>query len=417
MNLIFRNMALSTAILLAVSTPAFADIGSHRHGHDDFAPKADAHTHGTETGNVRTGDKAIEIYGKLYMSLGYSDPGVSTDGDSPPNIIQMTSHSSTLGVRGNKTLTASTRLFWQIESQIDINNLGESDHAEGGNGSVLAGSDSFVGVSCNAGTLLFGKHKTPLSMVVHDNDPFMHIPGDALYLLGRAGAHGRSAIDGGHGSMFYVRAPNSIVYMSPAISGFSTNVALIGINESTKGKGVEMPGTSLSLNFKSNGLNLAYAFEQHKNLDKEIGDHDAIPAIEDEILDKTQIHLLSAMVHFPTTMVKFSAEQLEVKDAVVGNSERTAYRMAVQQMFGLHSLRGAYTLAGSFGDHSPGAGNGAQQVAVSWFQTLSSDTQAYAVLAKTYNKEHGQYGTSVFVGEAKEGADPTTLAMGLIHLF
>lgn len=407
MNSILQKMVLSTAVLLAVNVSAFAD-PSTNHGHESFVSKSDAHTHGTESGNVRTGDNSIEIYGKLYMSLAYSDPGTRAHAHE---VLALSSHGSVLGVRGNKPLSELIRLFWQIESQIDLDNMGSGGHHSGGNSSVLAGSDSFVGLSSKAGTLLFGKHNTPLTMLVHSNDPFMHITGDALSILGYVGHHYESSLDTGHGTMFYVRAPNTIMYMSPEIGGFSTNVAMFALDESTK-EGVQIPGTSLSLNFKSGIFNLGYAFERHNELDQKTSH--TLP--DPEALDKSQVHVLAAMVHFPTTMLSFTVERLKVKDDVDGNHDRMAYHTSVQQMFGPHSLRATYAQAGDFSNHSSGDSSGTQMLALGWFQTLASTTQAYVAVATTRNKPRGDFGT-FFVSSVKAGADPTTLATGLIHYF
>ena len=311
MHTVFRNAVGVAAISLALNAPVFAD-ASHNHGHEAFAAKGEAHPHGTETGNVRTGDNSIEIYGKLYMSLGYSDPG--------PGVVEkidLSSHGSFLGVRGNQPLNEALRLFWQIESAIDLDNLGEGGHDGGGNSSGLASRDSFVGLSGNAGTLLFGKHFTPLTMLLHANDPFAHLPGDARSMLGYVGHRYQSSIDSGHGTMFYVRAPNSIVYMSPDVGGFSTNIALIAIDESAA-HGVRMPGTSLSLSYKIGSFNASYAFERHKKLDKKTSE--TLP--DPSLLDMTQVHMLSAMYHLPTsTMVNFTVQKLEAKDTEDDNGE------------------------------------------------------------------------------------------------
>ncbi|MBI3775546.1 MAG: porin [Gammaproteobacteria bacterium] len=200
MRFAFQKSAFAALVSVAINTPLFADNG-HIHGHDAFASKGEEHTHGTETGNVRTGDNAIEIYGKLYMALGYSDAGAGV-----PETIMLSSHGSILGVRGNQQLNESARLFWQIESGVDLDNMGGGGHEAGGNTSSFGGSDSFVGISGNAGTVLFGKHNTPLTMLVHSNDPFAHIAGDARSILGHASHHYESAFDPDHGTLFYVEA-------------------------------------------------------------------------------------------------------------------------------------------------------------------------------------------------------------------
>ena len=402
----FCSRIASAALLPFAMHAAWADNG-HAVGHDAFASKGEAHTHGAESGNVRTGDNVIELYGKLYMALSYSDAGIGA-----PETMALSSHGSILGVRGHQPLNESVRLFWQIESEVDLDNMGDGGHDAGGNSSAFGGSDSFVGVSGDAGTLLFGKHNTPLTMLVHFNDPFAHIAGDALTILGHAGHHYESAFDPDHGTLFYVRAPNSIVYMSPEVGGFTVNAALIAIDESTN-DGARIPGTSLSVNFKAGDFNIAYAFERHNGLDVKTS-HD--PLVDPEALDKTQVQVLSAMVHFPSTMVNFTIEQLESTDDADGHHERLAFHVSAQQMFGPHSLRAAYAHANDFGDHASGASDGGQMSSLGWFQALASATQAYVVVTATQNKSRGDFGTFL-VHDIKRGADPTTLAVGMIHTF
>jgi len=440
MNTVNRisTLALSVAVALAINAPAFAD-ADYAYGHNassaskgyetlhlsmapgepgvnaaatmapsspDGAKTLDAGHTGHAGSDEKTGDNAIEIYGKLYMSLGYSDPG-----SGAPDVLDLSSHGSYLGVRGNQPLNAALHLFWQIESGIDLDNLGEGGHDGGGNTSSFGGRDTFIGLSGNAGTVLFGKHFTPLTMVLHANDPFAHIPGDARSMLGYVGHHYESKLDSGHGTIFYVRAPNSIVYLSPEVGGFSANVALIAIDESMH-DGVRLPGTSLSLNFKRGDFNIAYAFERHHGLD--VKTSHSLP--DPDVLDRTQVHLLSAMYHFPTTMVNVAVQRLDVKDSVDGNHDRMAYHVSVQQMFGPHSLRAAYAQATDFGNHSSGDSDGGQIITVGWFQALSSTTEAYVAVAATNNEKRGDFGT-FFVDDVSRGDDPTSLATGLIHNF
>lgn len=403
----FTPAALAVSGSLAVLNPALADQG-HQHGHDQFQTDSPTYTHGAETGNVRTGDNAIEVYGRLYLALAYNDHG--GDEESSENLL-LTSEGSRLGFRGNKKLSETTKLFWQIESSIDLDNLGEGGHDDdSGNSSVLAGNDSFLGISGSAGTILGGKHMTPFWLTAHSWDPFPHIVGSSLAMLGKLPNIGNELGDH-HGTTMPLRAPNTVLYYSPSFNGFTIAAGLIAIDQRSAENGVNAPAPSISLDYKNGDFSFVYAYESHKDLDLYSDQHDD-PA--PDLIGATDAHRLGAMYHFPTTMVSVILERMSIADVennALEDSDRTAFQVGVQQKVGEHSLRFSYQQAGEFQQN-----DGATIVTLGWFHKLSKETHAYLAAAMVNNDAEANYGTFV-TGDVEHGDDPLTVAVGAIHNF
>lgn len=406
MNRITAPATLAVSVSMAIFNLAAADQG-HNHGHDAFQAQPASYTHGAETGNVRTGDNVIEVYGRLYMALAYNDHG--GDGDSSKNLL-LNSEGSRLGFRGNKILSDASRLFWQIESTIDLDNLGEGGHDEDtGNASVLAGNDSFVGFSGSLGTLLAGKHVTPFWLTAHSWDPFPHIVGTSMAFLGQLPNIGNELGDH-HGTTMPLRAPNTLLYYTPSFGGFTVAAGLLAIDQRSA-DGVQLPAPSLSLDYKSGPFNVVYAFEKHRKLDEYSDQHDD-PATD--AIGSTTAHRLGAMYHFPSTMVSVIVERMSIADVAndaLDDSDRTAFQLGVQQKFGENSLRFSYLQAGEFQDD-----DSARMFVAGWFQKLATETHAYVALAFVQNDDEANYGTFI-TGEVEHGDDPKTLVVGMIHNF
>lgn len=417
---IFRAAAGVGVVLFATARIAAAD--TEHMGHP--SPQTPSgHTHGAETGNVRTNDNVIDIYGRLYMSVvtnDYNETDVKRE-------TLLTSHGSVLGVRGHKPIGGSSKLFWQIESDVDLDNMGSGGHDGGGNGSELASSDSFVGFSGGAGALLAGKHKTPFTLAVHMWDPFMHVAGDATGTFGRVSNYS-SLVDEGDDTIYHVSTPNSIVYFSPDLSGFSLSAAVLAIDrveresltgQETSADSSRISGNSLSLGYTNGGLSIVYAFENHRELEW----HGEVHALDDcdnfnvatdddcHLIEKSRAQVLGMMYRRSGTTVSAIAESLKIEDAVVGNNDRVAYRIALKQDIGAHSFRVAYTRASEFEED-----DGGSTLALGWFRGWSSNTTAYLSAVFVKNDDEANFGTFA-TGDVAHGSDPTTYALGVIHSF
>jgi predicted porin len=156
-----KKSLIALAIASAVSAPAFA-----------------------ATSNV-------DIYGKLNYSASFLFDQADSESD-----VQFTSNSSRIGFKGSEDLGGGLSAIWQIENSLNIDE---------GNGN-WASRNTFLGVKGDWGTVLGGKHDTPLKLV-----------GRAVDLFGDGIADSRNVMGGGSDA----RASNVVAYISPSFSGFS----------------------------------------------------------------------------------------------------------------------------------------------------------------------------------------------------
>jgi predicted porin len=137
----------------------------------------------------------VDVYGRINTAFSF----IGGDAENAED-VQLTNFGSRLGFKGSEDLGGGLKAIWQIESSINT---------EEGNGG-LAARNSFVGVAGGFGTVLAGKHDTPLKLVGRKVDLFGDTFGDSRNLLG------------GYSD---TRASNVVAYASPNLSGFSVLAA------------------------------------------------------------------------------------------------------------------------------------------------------------------------------------------------
>jgi predicted porin len=137
----------------------------------------------------------VDIYGKLHVSVSFVDG--QADGTQD---MQVSSNASRIGFKGSEDLGGGLKGIWQIESGVNIDE---------GNG-TLASRNSFLGLAGGFGTVLVGKHDTPLKLVGRKYDLF----GDTM-------ADSRNVLGGGSDA----RANNVVAYISPTFGGFHVAAA------------------------------------------------------------------------------------------------------------------------------------------------------------------------------------------------
>lgn len=143
----------------------------------------------------------VDVYGKLHVSVSmFDDQQESGGGHVGTNDIQFSSNASRIGFKGAEDLGGGLAAIWQIENGIDLDE---------GNG-TWASRNSFVGLKGGWGTVLLGKHDTPLKLV-----------GRTVDLFGDTMADSRNVMGGGSDT----RAENVLAYISPNFSGFSVAAA------------------------------------------------------------------------------------------------------------------------------------------------------------------------------------------------
>lgn len=157
--------------------------------------------------------EAPRVYGYLNLSVDQTDThdrqGNKVKVDSGTQIHNRTSH---LGVKGQQTLTPSLTAIYHLSYEIQID--GEKD--------ALTARDQFVGLTSSFGTLLAGRHDTPLMMSA-PNDLFDNgILSDHGPMAGGLGVYSESG---------EYRAPSTLLYQSPSFGGLALLAGLAPANQ------------------------------------------------------------------------------------------------------------------------------------------------------------------------------------------
>jgi predicted porin len=163
------------------------------------------------------------VYGNVHVSLNQFDKDDGTGAGTNGN-MDMTSNTSSLGVKGSEDLGDGMKAIYQMEFQVDV-----ADAA------AIKNRDQFVGLKGGFGTVKFG--------TMSSNYKQMGGKVDALY---RTPAEGRgfiatqsSALHGGTG-INRGRETNTVQYASPKFSGIQlvANTTVSGAEDETTGVGV-----------------------------------------------------------------------------------------------------------------------------------------------------------------------------------
>lgn len=89
------------------------------------------------------------VYGILHASVDHMDYDETARGD----YWQVESRASRLGAKGSKDLGNGLKAIYKMEFEVDI--------ADDNGGDNITARNQYVGLSCDFGTLLVGRHDTP----------------------------------------------------------------------------------------------------------------------------------------------------------------------------------------------------------------------------------------------------------------
>lgn len=182
---------------------------------------------------------APTVYGKVNVSLNNNDyeGAVGSEQDN----WTLNSNASRIGVKGSYALTSKTKAIYKAEYEYGA----DDGVADGGSGDEFKSRNVVVGFQGEHGTILVGKHDTPLKMSQGKVDRFNDLE------LGDIGDY----IDGDE------REENIIMYKSPSFNGVTVTAAFIPGEE--EGASAERDGlsdgTSIAIEYKAGDLRVALA--------------------------------------------------------------------------------------------------------------------------------------------------------------
>ncbi len=177
------------------------------------------------------------LYGKAHLA-------VESEG-ADESVIKVKSHASRVGLKGEEDIGNGLKAVYKFEWQLDMadKSKGSDDHIKSRN--------QYAGLSGGFGTVLFGRHDTPLKMSQGKFDLFGDIYGDiARHLAGEA------------------RADNVIAWVSPKFGDAKIVAAYVPAENADNDKVI-----SIAAMYGSKPLYLALAYNAY---DEAVGVGDSL---------------------------------------------------------------------------------------------------------------------------------------------
>jgi predicted porin len=336
----------------------------------------------------------VDVYGVLNVSIGSVDSDVTNDDRS----TSVTSNASRIGFKGSEDLGGGLAAVWQIETGL---NLDES-------GGTLASRNSFVGLKGGFGTVLFGRHDTPVKLLGRSVDNFGDTMADSRNLLGADGSNGASVYD--------MRPSNAIAYVSPSFSGlsfmgaYSTDHGVGNANNCVTGLDCnDRDAYSVSGSYNNGPLMLGAGYERQNTV---LGGND---------VDRSIWRIVGS---FTMGDLKLGAQyENGSADNVAGlvGGDRDAWGIFGNYALGNIVLKANYL---SVDDYKGVGSSGAKQYTLGADYGLSKRTTVYALYAKVKNDNNASFDLGVGAGDSDNtnaagvfGNDPSVFAVGLKHSF
>jgi predicted porin len=209
------------------------------------------------------------VYGKIRTSVDYVDwsPGnlfndvidQVTEDDAADirddSLFEINSWASRVGVKGSEDLGDGLKAIYQIEGQVSIANQTN----EFGSSTLLTGRNTFVGLAGGFGTVLLGRHDTPMKMSTGKLDYFADTAADYNGMRDYQNPV-FSDYNYTHGADFSDRrADGTLAYVSPNLAGLTLAAALVpGENQNANGLA---DAYSVAAMYENGGIYLAGGYE------------------------------------------------------------------------------------------------------------------------------------------------------------
>lgn len=193
---------------------------------------------------------APQVYGKAFLTLDYVSTDYEAANKTDEDTFKLNSNASRIGFKGDDDLTDTTKLIYQLEYGVDVD--ADSNNGKG----QFYSRNTYVGLAHNTlGTVLAGRHDTPLKLVQNKVDVF----NDTLFDMEKAGVSGEN------------RANNVLAYQSPALVGMPiTFMAATALSENdtdgdilVSAASTGKPAVYRDRKTKDNGYSASLAYDQN----------------------------------------------------------------------------------------------------------------------------------------------------------
>lgn len=333
----------------------------------------------------------VDVYGVLNVSIDRVDSN-QTGKDKSTSV---NSNASRLGFKGSEDLGGGLKAIWQVESGFN---------ADTGGGSI-GSRNTFVGLSGGFGTVLAGRHDTPMKMLGRKIDNFGDGMGDDRNILGSTADTGKNAFDG--------RPNNVIAYITPNFSGLTAAVAYVADN------GSSTTGTACVTTLDCNTNDAISAMADYSNGPFMVGagyeKHNVNAA---GVTSSRKLYRFVGGFTFGDAKLGALYESGSA-DAALAAADRNAWGIFGNYAIGAITLKANYLKAG---DYKNMANSSAKQYTLGADYSLSKRSTAYVYYAKVKNDTNAGFGLGAGGGDSNQvvgvaGADPSVIGLGMKHTF
>lgn len=341
----------------------------------------------------------VEVYGDARMSVDFSDNGDNNPGMEKSK-ASVSSNASYIGFKGDEDLGNGMSAVYQFEQGVDwdtANWMGDT-------------RPTYVGLGGGFGTLMAGRFDTPYMSATDRYDIFADTKADYNAIMGNANNYGGSA--GSFSSIYDSRVSNTLVYATPNISGFTGALAYV-LSNATGGdtltiskSDAKKDGYSASGNYDNGPLSLAAAYQLLSKAGS-TGD------------DITGWKVGGSYTIQDATTLALIYENIDVGGNI---KDRNAFYINASHKMGDTTLKLAYANADKCGGTAAACDKtGAQQISVGVSQSLSKNTEIYALYTQVTNDNAGAYGlvygpSSVTKVDGTM-SDVSAVSFGINHMF
>ena len=307
------------------------------------------------------------VYGKIHVSLD-SNNVENGAGDTTKDNFELKSRASRVGVKGSEDLGNGLKAVYGLEWQVNVTD-----------GGGLSGRNQFVGLAGGFGTILAGRHDTPMKISTGKLDFFADESGDYNSTVGFSD----------------VRADNAIAYISPSMTGLTIAAAVVpgegsgadGATGTDKANGLA-DATSVALMYSAGPLYLSAAHEAFSS--------DLLGNPDDGY---TQIRLGAGYSVAGVDLALVYETQDTGTDDGVG--DRALTQVSARYKMGANAIKAMYGMADDWSEISD---TGHTTYGVGFDHNFSKSTKAYAQYTAVDSDEFG-------------GNDSTVLSFGMVTKF
>ncbi len=329
---------------------------------------------------------AATVYGNAHMSVNAVsgiDGASTTPADKTDSITNVTSNSSFVGVKGSEDLGAGLKAVYQMEFGVNLDGEKQS------NGETFGSRNTFVGLGGGFGTVLVGRHDSPIKMVGRKYDVFGDQVGNNRVILGSGNTH---LVDGRHN--------NVIAYATPAFGGFKALIAYVpgadaasAGNESDSGVNNAINAWSANAEYKAGAFDAGLGYITASNVLNTNKTYSA--------------YRLGAGYTFGAARINAIYQNARY-DAGTTEKDRGAYGIG-----GTYKVTAAGTVKAQYmiADNTSGNKNGANSITVGYDHAMSKNTTVYAVYAAVDNNNGTGTDGSFSVMQSNAGTNDNTTAI------